>query len=163
MMQYIHYWECVMMYQNTDCSTACWLVAYSGSLWRSPSMGAGDRSRFYAVLMPSHFSCVFWFRPSGFLQHLWGIEFVLRLLCFFPRMISLSAPSLCCHFEFRSRRETQLWFWLACLDVVSEVLCFLTCWPRCDPAVSMATAPAVRGCGSTGLCGCIPALTCLHT
>lgn len=162
MMQYIHFWECVMMYQNTDCSTACWLVAYSGSLVRSPSTRAGDRSRFYAVLMPSHFSCVFWFRPSGFLQHLWGIEFVLRLLLsvwflsLLPAcVVILSALSSGpggkrnCDFGLR-------------LDVVSEVLCFLTCWTRCDPAVSMATAPAVRGCGSTGLCGCIPALTCLH-
>jgi len=61
MEQYIHYWESVTMSQNTDCGTACWLFAYSISAWRSPSMRAGDRSRFYAVLnshAKSFFMCL---------------------------------------------------------------------------------------------------------
>ncbi len=113
-------------------------------------MRAGDHSRFYVVLMPSHFSCVFWSKPSVFLQHLWGIDFVLCFRCFFPIWFLSLLPVCVLIWSALSSGPggKRNWFWLVCLDVVSEVLRFLTCWPCGDPAVSLATAPAVRGCGS---------------
>jgi len=122
------------------------------------------------ILCCSQFSCQVIFHvsvgsgPLAFYSTSEELSMSSASLAFSP--IWFLSPFLACvvteWFEFRSRRAAPLWFPLVCLDVVSEVLCFLTCWPHCDPAVSMVTAPAVRGCGSTGLCGCIPALTSLH-
>lgn len=93
-------------------------------------MRAGDRSRFHVVLMPSHFSCVlvqalwlFYSTSEELSTSATSLEF---FFFFFTRFLSSflacvvalsSGPGGKCHCDFC----------LVCLDVVSEVLCFLTC------------------------------------